>query len=86
MFMAIFKCYARHKAIKIEDVTLTTVDYSVILSGFPLNDTTPMELKQYLDSNFGMAVEVVFSWKFRGMLKSYQAQAKVNQKVWMREV
>ena len=73
MFMAIFKCYARHQAIKIEDVTLTTVDYAVILSGFPVNDTTPMELKQYLDAHFGEAVEVVFSRRFWGMLTSYQA-------------
>ena len=28
-FMAVFKCYSRHQAIQIEDVTLTTTDYSV---------------------------------------------------------
>ena len=61
IWMAVFKCYARHKAVKIENVTLTTVDYSVTIHGFPRKDISREELKLYLESHFGPVAEVTFS-------------------------
>jgi len=46
-------------------------DYALQIKGFPWKDIKEIELKNYLEDNFGKVKEVIFARVFKGMLAKF---------------